>query len=213
MKCLRVSITLVVLIVGIVAFSSCSGGTLSHTSNSTSSNSIEAVFLGDSSTSQWNLDTYFPGNHYINAGVSGNLSSDMVARFQNDVIRHQPKVVLIWAGENDLNNGISGSSALEDNIIKMRQQAADAGIKVVLCTLPPSANKVEPYTGAMLDLNTWLRSYAASTGTTLADYYNALAAEDGALRPEYVGTNSHLTSAGYTSLAPVAKSALTAAEL
>ena len=144
------------------------------------------VFMGDSITQGWNLEKYFPGKPYINRGISGQTSPQMLVRFRQDVIHLQPKVVVILAGTNDIaqNTGPETQEQIQDNIASMADLATMNHVKVVLCSVLPStdfwwhrglhpAHKIDA-------LNKWIKNYAAEKGYVFVDFHSAMKdAEDG----------------------------------
>src|SRR5579871_565223 len=98
------------------------------------------VFMGDSITQGWHLDQSFPGKPYVNRGISGQTSPQMLVRFRQDVIDLKPKVVIILAGTNDVagNTGPMTPEQTEDNLSSMADLAAANGIRVVLCSILPA---------------------------------------------------------------------------
>src|SRR5271163_2990462 len=129
------------------------------------------IFYGDSITDAWKLDTYFPGQGYINRGIGGQTTPQMLIRFRQDVIDLSPKVVVILAGTNDI-AGNTGPMRLEDieaNYESMAELAEANGIQVILCSVLP----VHDYTPKSQDmfaqrspekilrLNGWLKNYCA----------------------------------------------------
>jgi lysophospholipase L1-like esterase len=97
------------------------------------------VFMGDSITDLWKLDESFPGKPYINRGIGGQVTSQMLVRMYPDVIDLQPAVMVLLAGTNDIarNNGPSTAQMIEQNIMAMTELAQKHGIKVLLCSITP----------------------------------------------------------------------------
>jgi lysophospholipase L1-like esterase len=97
------------------------------------------VFMGDSITDFWKLDEYFPGKPYVNRGIGGQVTSQMLVRMYPDVIELRPSVITILAGTNDIarNNGPSTAEMIEQNIMAMTELAQKHGIKVLLCSITP----------------------------------------------------------------------------
>jgi lysophospholipase L1-like esterase len=98
------------------------------------------VFMGDSITQGWKLDAAFPGKPYVNRGISGQTTPQMLVRFRQDVIDLKPKVVVILAGTNDIagNTGPMTLEQTEGNLASMAELAAANGIRVVLCSVLPA---------------------------------------------------------------------------
>src|SRR5213076_3628426 len=107
------------------------------------------VFMGDSITDGWKLATYFPSKPYIDRGISGQTTPQMLVRFRPDVIALRPEVVLILAGTNDLagNTGPSTLEAIEDNLTSMAELARASGIRVVLASILPVGDYEETKDG------------------------------------------------------------------
>lgn len=172
------------------------------------------VFMGDSITEGWHLDVSFPGKPYINRGISGQTSPQMLLRFRQDVIGLQPKVVVILAGTNDIagNTGPMTLEQSEGNLASMAELATANHIKVVLCSVTPAFDfpwerGLEP--APKIDaLNKWIKSYAAEKGYVYVDYHSALKdAEDG-LPPALSRDGVHPLPAGYAIMAPLAEAGI-----
>ena len=174
------------------------------------------VFLGDSITDGWDLAKYFPGKPYVNRGISGQTTMQMVVRMHPDVIHLQPAAFILLAGTNDIahNTGPETQEMVEDNIRAMCELAASHNIKIILCLLTP----VSDYTKAkqterrppadIVNLNHWLESYARDVHAQVADYYTALVDDKGMLREGYSDDDLHPNARGYELLAPVAETAI-----
>lgn len=183
------------------------------------------VFMGDSITDSWKLDEYFPGREFINRGISGQTTPQMLIRFRPDVIDLKPKAVVILAGTNDIagNTGPMTLEEIEDNIRSMAELAAANKIKVILASVLPISdyNKTDrgvPITRSVIRppekiraLNAWLRSYAAQNGHTYLDYFAATADDTGSLRADIANDGLHPNSEGYKIMAPLALKAIDAA--
>jgi len=172
------------------------------------------VFMGDSITEGWHLDESFPGKPYINRGISGQTSPQMLVRFRQDVIDLKPKVVVILAGTNDIagNTGPMTLEQTENNLASMADLAAANHIKVVLCSVTPAFDfpwqrGLEP--APKIDtLNAWIKKYAAEKGYVYVDYHSALKdAEDG-LPPALSKDGVHPLPAGYAIMAPLAEAGI-----
>jgi lysophospholipase L1-like esterase len=175
-----------------------------------------AVFLGDSITDAWKLAQYFPGKPYVNRGISGQTTPQMLVRFYPDVINLHPVAVVFLAGTNDIarNTGPETLEMMEDNFRAMCELAEKHGIKVVLGLLLP----VSDYTqhkqtdrrppSDILKLNEWLRRYATEIRAEVADYYSVLVDGKGMLKEGYSDDGLHPNDRGYTLMAPVAESAI-----
>ena len=133
------------------------------------------VFLGDSITDYWKLEDYFPGKPYINRGIDGQTTPQMLVRFRQDVINLHPKVLVVLAGTNDV-AGVTGPTRNEDieaNYASMAELARLHHIRVVFASLLPVNNYTEDAKESfalrprerILALNTWLKDYCAKNGS------------------------------------------------
>ena len=133
---------------------------------------------------------FFSGNNYVDRGVSGQNTTQMLARFQKDIIDLNPKVAVIMGGTNDLAQGVTKEQILA-NITAMAEMADAAGIKVVLCSVTPcneNYSKLSPKNKGphIITLNSMIKEYVESKGFTYCNYWNALVADDQlALHPNY----------------------------
>lgn len=173
------------------------------------------VFMGDSITEGWHLGDSFPGKAYVNRGISGQTSSQMLLRFRQDVIDLRPKVVLILAGTNDFaeNTGPVTMDQVEGNIMSMAELAAANGIRVVVCSVLPSISfPWHPRLGnpapKIASLNKWMDAYAAEKGYVYVDYYSAMKDAAGGLPPSLSKDGVHPLPAGYAIMAPLAESGI-----
>jgi Lysophospholipase L1 and related esterases len=175
------------------------------------------VFYGDSITDAWGRakgTTFFPGKPYINRGISGQTTAQMLLRFRQDVIDLRPAAVLILAGTNDIagNTGLATLPMIEDNFRSMTELAKAHRIRVILASVLPVSDYpwhrgLQP-AGKVRALNAWLRQYAASSGATYLDYYSVLANTQGGMDPRLASDGVHPTPAGYAVMAPLAQQAI-----
>jgi len=165
-----------------------------------------AVLMGDSITDIWKRadDQWFEDHNFAGRGISGQVTSQMLVRFRPDVIDLHPKYVVILAGINDIarNMGLISPEHTFGNIVSMCELAKANKIKVVICSLTP-ANEIgwrkflgDP-TADILKINSWLKDYAKKNKFIYVDYYNALVAEGGGMKPEYANDAVHPSLAGY----------------
>ncbi|MDZ7649168.1 MAG: SGNH/GDSL hydrolase family protein [Cytophagales bacterium] len=180
-------------------------------------NENKVVFMGNSITEGWErIDpTFFAGKPYINRGISGQTTSQMVLRFQQDVVDLKPKVVVILAGTNDI-AGNSGPMTLEqtrDNIIAMAQLAKANGIQVVISSVIPAYDYpwkpgLEP-AGKIVALNKMLKEYASKYKIVYLDYFSAMADEKEMVYEKGLGDDGvHPNLDGYKIMAPLAEKAI-----
>jgi lysophospholipase L1-like esterase len=179
----------------------------------------DAVFMGDSITEGWILadPQFFAGNNFVDRGISGQSSSQMVARFYADVVTLHPRVVHILTGTNDI-GGATGPVTLDESINNVRamiDMAQANGIRVVLAGIPPMSRllprpdfDVRPVVQA---LNERLRALAAERQLLFVDYYTPFADPKGAFDPRYANDGVHPTRAGYAIMKPLAQRALASA--
>ncbi len=176
------------------------------------------VFYGDSITDGWgriaDTGTFFPGKPYVNRGISGQTTPQMLVRFEQDVIHLHPAVVVILAGTNDIagNTGPSTPAMIEDNFRAMTAIARQNGIKVVLASITPAFSYpwkpgIEPVP-TIREVNGWLRDFCAVQHLVYLDYYSAMADEKGAMKPGLAKDGVHPTAAGYAIMGPLAEAAI-----
>lgn len=178
------------------------------------------VFMGDSITEGWHFDGpegSFPGKPYINRGISGQTSPQMLLRFRQDVIELQPKVVVILAGTNDIagNTGPMTLEQTEDNLASMADLATANHIRVVLCSVLPAYDfawhpGLDP-APKIVALNTWIKSYAAEKGYIYVDFHSAMKDQRDGLPPSLSKDGVHPTPAGYAVMAPLVEAGIKSA--
>jgi lysophospholipase L1-like esterase len=175
------------------------------------------VFMGDSITDAWgrNYGKFFPGKPYINRGISGQTTPQMLIRFRPDVIALKPKAVVILAGTNDIsgNTGPTTLEEIEGNLMSMAELAKANDIKVVLASVMPVTDAIKPQTGRrppekIQALNKWIKDYAAKTGAVYVDYYSAMVDDKGMLKTELTYDGLHPNNAGYELIEPIAQKAI-----
>lgn len=176
------------------------------------------VFMGDSITDFWgrSAGVFFPGKPYVNRGISGQTTPQMLVRFRADVIALKPRVVVILAGTNDLagNTGPSTLGMIEDNLASMAELARAHRIKVVLASVTP----VNDYVDAgmtkgrppqkIVELNAWIKAYAQHEHFVYLDYCDALLDAHRALKKDLSADGLHPNAAGYAVMAPLAQQAI-----
>ncbi|HBB97996.1 MAG TPA: capsular biosynthesis protein [Blastocatellia bacterium] len=182
------------------------------------------VFMGDSITDSWQnpkFGGFFPGKPYVDRGISGQTTPQMLLRFRADVIALHPRVVVILAGTNDLagNTGPMSFEAIEDNLISMAELAKTNSIKVVLASILPISD-YEQRDGKPIirtlqrppekikALNEWMKAYAAKNKLTYLDYYSAMIDEKGFLKDELSEDGLHPNEKGYAIMSPLAEAAI-----
>jgi len=182
------------------------------------------VFMGDSITDGWdapNMGGFFPGKPYVNRGISGQTTPQMLIRFRPDVIDLKPKVVVILAGTNDLsgNTGPTTMEAIEGNLISMAELARTNGIRVVLASLLPVSDyevrdgkpivqTVRRSPDKIMALNAWMKNYAGANRLIYLDYFSAMVDGKGFLKDELSDDGLHPNAAGYAVMNPLAEAAI-----
>lgn len=178
---------------------------------SSSKDEKRVVFIGDSITDGWNLTRFFPGKSYINRGIGGQTTPQMLLRFRADVIDLKAKVVVILAGTNDI-AGNTGFMSLEDtarNLISMVELAKANNIRVILSSVLAVNDRVKNNEGVLLvqtksrpnekitAMNDWLKKYAADNNLIYLDYYSATIDKDGTLKDGISYDGLHPNADGY----------------
>jgi len=174
------------------------------------------VFMGNSITDGWIRISpeFFEGKSYIDRGISGQTTPQMLVRFRADVINLKPKVVLILGGTNDIagNTGPSTLGMIEDNLASMAELAKANGIKVILSSvLPvydyPWKRGLEP-AEKIVELNNWIKEYAASHGCDYLDYYSSVVDERKGMKAAYSQDGVHPNKEGYKVMEVLAEKAI-----
>jgi lysophospholipase L1-like esterase len=175
------------------------------------------VFMGDSITDFWGRThgKFFPGKPYINRGISGQTTPQMLIRFRPDVIRLNPKVVVILAGTNDIagNTGPQSLTDIEDNLASMVQLAKANNIRVVLSSVMPVCDYIKPQTtrrppAQIIALNQWIQDYSARNNLIYLDYYSAMLDDHKMLKQDLTMDGLHPNDAGYDVMMPLASAAI-----
>jgi lysophospholipase L1-like esterase len=178
-----------------------------------------AVFIGDSHTAFWPLaDSRLFAPEIINRGIGSQTSSQLLLRFEQDVVALRPDVVHILIGINDV-AGLTGPISLDQyqaNIRAMVDLAQANGIAVILATVPaaqmfPERQHIKPMPW-QAQINRWLIALAEERGLTVADYAKVVNASEGVVRPEFYKDAIHLNAQGYAAIYQTAQQALAEAE-
>jgi lysophospholipase L1-like esterase len=176
------------------------------------------VFFGDSITDMWPLPDYFPGKPYINRGIGGQTTPQMLVRFREDVIALQPKVVVILAGTNDIagNTGPMLLETVEANYASFADLAQAHNIRVVFSSVLPVHNYTpesqelfaDRSPAKILELNNWLKDYCATKKLVYLDYFTPMVDDRGLLKRNLAEDGLHPNKAGYSIMAPLADAAI-----
>ena len=176
------------------------------------------VFFGDSITDIWKLENYFAGKPYVNRGIGGQTTTQMLVRFRQDVIDLHPKVVVILAGTNDIagNTGPMRSEDIEANYASFAELAHAHDIRVVYSSVLPVHNYTERSKDffaqrpmpRILELNKWLKDYCEKNYLVYLDYFSAVVDDKGLLKKDLADDGLHPNDAGYKIMAPLAEAAI-----
>jgi lysophospholipase L1-like esterase len=174
------------------------------------------VFMGNSITDFWIRFSpeFFKGKPYIDRGISGQTTPQMLIRFRQDVVSLKPSVVVLLAGINDI-NGNTGPSTLEmieDNISSMTEVALANKIKVVLSSVLPcdsiyNSPNLHPR-DKVVELNKWIKKYAGEKNCVYLDYFTSLTNGKDGLRKDLTNDGLHPNKAGYQVMEPLAEAAI-----
>jgi len=181
------------------------------------------VFMGDSITDIWQQAQYgffVASRPYVDRGISGQTTPQMLVRFRPDVIDLRPKAVVILAGTNDIagNTGPTTDAEIEGNLASMAELAKAHGIKVVLASITPTsayhvgANGVPQTTTRPMArieaINAWMQKYAADNGHVYLDYFTPMLDATGVMKADLSRDDLHPTAAGYAIMGPLAEAAI-----
>ncbi len=182
---------------------------------------MRVVFLGDSITDGWQepkFGGFFPGKPYVDRGISGQTTPQMLLRFPPDVLALQPRVVVILAGTNDIagNTGPMTLGETEGYLASMSELAHAHGIRVVLSSVMPVSDLTTPEgkkiiqtqnrpPEKILELNKWMKKYGAEHGDVYLDYFSAMVDDKGFLKSELTYDGLHPNAQGYAVMAPLAE--------
>ena len=176
------------------------------------------IFIGDSITDYWKLADYFPGKPYINRGIDGQTTPQMLVRFRQDVIDLHPTVLVVLAETNDV-AGVTGRTRNQDieaNYASMAELARAHRIRIVFSSLLPVYNYTEDAKESftlrpaerILALNRWLKDYCSKNGLMYLDYFSALVDDRGMMKRELSDDGLHPNAAGYKIMALLAEKAI-----
>jgi len=184
---------------------------------------VPVVFLGDSITDRWDDEGsggFFPGRHYVNRGIGGQTTPQMLIRLRPDVLSHHPKVMVLLAGTNDIagNTGPMSDQDVEQNIAAMAELSAANGVKVVLAGILPISDYhqkpdqvpqvIRRPMSRIAAINAWITQYAAAHGHVFLDYAPGISDARGMLKAEFSEDDLHPNALGYAQMAPLAEAAI-----
>ena len=176
------------------------------------------VFFGDSITDIWPIAKYFPGKPYVNRGIGGQTTPQMLVRFRDDVINLKPAAVVILAGTNDIagNTGAMTLEEIEGNFASLAELARANDIHVVLSSILPIHNYTprselffaQRSPEKIRELNRWLRDYCVPANCVYLDYFSPMVDPAGLLKKELAEDGLHPNPDGYAIMAPLAEKAI-----
>jgi len=188
-----------------------------------SGDAVPVVFLGDSITDRWDDEGsggFFPGRHYVNRGIGGQTTPQMLIRLRPYVLSHHPKVMVLLAGTNDIagNTGPMSDQDVEQNIAAMAELSAANGVKVVLAGILPISDYhqkpdqvpqvIRRPMSRIAAINAWITQYAAAHGHVFLDYAPGISDARGMLKAEFSEDDLHPNALGYAQMAPLAEAAI-----
>ncbi len=171
------------------------------------------VFMGNSITEGWPAN-FFKDKPYINRGISGQTTPQMVVRFRQDVINVQPKIVIILAGTNDIagNTGPMTLEQIRDNILTMVELAQSNGIVPLVCSVLPAFDYswrpgLEPNI-KIPKLNALLKELCQEKGVQYLDYFSVMADDRNGLPQDLAKDGVHPTKKGYAIMIDLVEKAI-----
>ncbi len=174
------------------------------------------VFFGNSITIGWlqHMPEFFEGKAYVNRGIGGQTTPQMLVRFRQDVIDLKPRAVVILAGTNDIaeNTGPMSLQQILNNLISMAELAKANGIQVILCSVLPASDYpwrpgLQPHL-KIPQLNAMISDYATKHQLIYVDYFKALVNATNGMDEELAYDGVHPTKKGYERMAPLAEEAI-----
>lgn len=192
------------------------GGSIRYQADDASleSDRSRVVFIGDSITDYWSKSgKFFSNRHFVNRGIAGETSAEMLLRFRRDVINLHPATVVILAGTNDLTLPRASAVQVEDNLQTMSELARGHGAHVVIASILPlghgkASDGRYAHPEQIVAINQWAKSYCKETGCAYLDYFSSLANSNGSLRQELTSDGVHPNAQGYLVMAPLAAAAV-----
>jgi lysophospholipase L1-like esterase len=176
------------------------------------------VFLGDSITDSWRLNEYFPDRDFLNRGISGQTTGQMLGRMKADVIDLRPALMLVLAGTNDIARGIP-LQTIEGNLTMIADLADHFKIKIILASVLPVSDYHKDVNPAyemtrqrppelIRALNSWIQSFCTQRNYTFLDYYSDTVDASGRIKADLADDGLHPNSNGYRIMAPLALAAI-----
>ena len=177
------------------------------------------VFFGDSITHNWGSKAYSDlfqrKKNYINRGIGGQTTAQMLLRYRQDVLSLQPKVVVLLGGTNDLSSAKVPDVvvSIEQNIASIVELAQLHGERIILCSITPVSDAIKPMTptrdpAKIIAVNTWLKAYAAAKHVPYVDYYDAVTDGHDRIQTELTVDGLHPNKAGVAKMEPLVEAAI-----
>ncbi|BAU14113.1 G-D-S-L family lipolytic protein [Leptolyngbya sp. NIES-3755] len=170
------------------------------------------IFFGDSITDCWDLSNCFPSQSYVNRGISGQTTPQMLVRFRPDAIALRPKIVILLAGTNDIagNTGRMTIEEVQNNLMSIVELAKYHQIRMILCSILPVSEVVSVTRSPkkIQTLNAWIEQYCAGNDCIYLDYYSQMVDDRGFLQSHLSTDGLHPNDAGYKIMSPLAEAAI-----
>ena len=162
------------------------------------------VFLGDSATDLWRLNEYFTGKDFVNRGIAGQTTNQILPRFLADVVALRPLAVIVLAGSGDLAAGMS-PSAIADNLVMMGDVAKSHSVQPIFASLLPAGGEAAKTRTpeAIKKVNSWIRDYCIRENFIYLDYYTAMADDKGMMKAELSDDGVNPNGRGYRVMSPI----------
>lgn len=162
------------------------------------------VLLGDTATDSWRMNEYFPGKDFVNRGIAGQTTTQILSRFLADVVALRPMAVFVLAGTNDLAAGMT-PSAIADNLVMMGDVARSHSVQPVFASLLPVSGEAAKVRSpeSVQKLNTWIRNYCIRENYVYIDYYTAMADTKGMMKADLSDDGVNPNARGYRVMAPL----------
>ena len=175
------------------------------------------IFMGDSITEEWRIlsPEFFQPSVFVNRGIGGQTTPQMLLRFKQDVINLNPYIVFILAGTNDIagNTGPSNIDMITNNIFSMAELGMTYNIKIVLSSILPVykypwSDQIKDVPETILTINEKLKSFSIQHDITYLDYYSEMVGDNRGLKKEYTTDGVHLNKNGYDVMCELVKKVL-----
>ena len=177
-------------------------------------NEKRIVFMGDSITEEWShlYPSFFSNRSYINRGIGGQTTPQMLLRFKPDTIDLHPHIIVLLAGINDVagNTGPSTVKMITDNIFSMAELAMNKDVKIILSSILPANafpwnDAIENVSSTIISINSLIKDYALSNGIVYLDYYSSMVDENEGLNSDYTEDGVHPNKEGYKVMSGLAE--------